>query len=63
MNVSWKDLNGNEHSMDTSIELDLQQPKCKYLLPCGICTLTIDNNTCHLLQGVKINDAKEEENT
>lgn len=52
----WKDMNGNEHVISDKILLSNQQPNCKYLLPCGICTLTSSLDTCYLLREVKKND-------
>lgn len=40
----------------TMVELKEQLPDCKYLFPCGICTLFPDNKTCRLLVEVKYND-------
>lgn len=54
--IEWTDSNGNIHSIDDRVELRLQQPNCKYLLPCGLCTLTSSLSTCYLLKGVKKND-------
>lgn len=48
--MEWKDMNGNNHVINNNIELSLQQPSCKYLLPCGICTLTSNMHTCSLLK-------------
>ena len=44
----WNDYNGNEHFVNDNI-LKLQQPECKYLLPCGICTLYPELKTCSLM--------------
>ena len=49
--MKWTDVNGNEHEVCESMDIRLQQPNCKYLLPCGLCTLTPENNTCALLRG------------
>ena len=54
--MRWKDYNGNVHEVSECMELSAQQPDCKFLLPCGICTLTSDMRTCDLLKGVKKND-------
>ena len=56
--MKWTDMNGIEHEICESMEISLQQPNCKYLLPCGVCTLTQGNFTCDLLRGK--NNAKEE---
>lgn len=47
--MKWKDFNGNEHVINENIQLDLQQPKCQYLLPCGVCTIDNTLRTCSLL--------------
>lgn len=54
----WKDYNGNEHFVSDNIELKLQQPNCKYLCPCGICSLLPDLKTCSMMIEVKKNDRK-----
>ena len=46
--MKWIDVNGNEHIINPHMELRMQQPNCKYLLPCGICTLFSDLHTCNL---------------
>lgn len=51
--IEWKDYNGNFHIINENTELKLQQPNCKYLLPCGLCTLHSDLHTCDLLKEVK----------
>lgn len=51
--MKWTDMNGKDHEICENIELRLQQPNCKYLLPCGICTLTSSLETCYLLRGKK----------
>ena len=51
--MKWIDANGNEHIIDPHMELQMQQPNCKYLLPCGLCTLLSDLHTCDLLKEVK----------
>lgn len=48
----WTDFNGNEHILSDKVALSLQQPDCKYLLPCGIYTLTSDLYTCALLKNI-----------
>lgn len=48
--MEWTDYNGNKHIVNTDVELSLQQPNCKYLLPCGICILTSRMDTCSLLK-------------
>lgn len=48
--IEWKDYNGNFHIINENVELKLQQPNCKYLLPCGLCTLHSDLHTCDLLK-------------
>lgn len=45
----WKDFNGNEHYVSDHIELKLQQPDCKYILPCGLCSLYPELKTCRLM--------------
>lgn len=47
----WIDMNGNTHKINEMISLSDQQPNCKHLLPCGICTLTSSLDTCYLLRG------------
>lgn len=49
----WKDCNGNEHEINDHIELKFQYPDCKYLLPCGICTLFGKYTTCNMLAVIK----------
>lgn len=49
--TEWKDMNGNGHIINNNMPLSMQQPNCKYLLPCGICMLTSEMNTCSLLRG------------
>lgn len=56
--MKWTDMNGKEHEVFEGVEIRLQQPNCKYLLPCGLCTLTPENYTCSLLRGK--NNGKEE---
>lgn len=56
MLIEWKDFNGNCHSITDNIALEMQQPRCKYLLPCGLCTLLPDLKTCSLLMEVKNED-------
>ena len=56
--MKWIDVNGNEHIINPHMELQMQQPNCKYLLPCGICTLFSDLHTCDILK-----EAKKNENT
>lgn len=51
--MKWTDMNGTEHEISENIELQLQQPRCKYLLPCGLCTLTSSLATCNLLKDPK----------
>lgn len=51
--MKWTDINGTEHEIIENIELQLQQPRCKYLLPCGLCTLTSSLVTCSLLKDPK----------
>lgn len=58
--IEWKDYNGNLHSIADNIELEMQQPRCKYLLPCGLCTLFTDLKTCSLLMEVKKNEDSDE---
>lgn len=53
----WKDFNGNEHSVNDCIEIKLQFPNCKYLLPCGLCTLYPELKTCRMLLKVGDNNA------
>lgn len=48
--MEWTDFNGNKHIVCTNVELKLQQPNCKYLLPCGLCILTSSLATCSLLK-------------
>lgn len=48
--MRWKDYNGTVHEISESIELSAQQPNCKFLLPCGICTLKSSLETCCLLK-------------
>ena len=47
--MKWRDINGNEHVINENVELLAQQPNCKYLLPCGICTMFSELRTCSLL--------------
>ena len=51
--IEWKDFNGNYHLIHENVVLQQQQPNCKYLLPCGLCTLLSDLHTCDLLKEVK----------
>ena len=57
--IEWKDYNGNWHSISDNIALEMQQPRCKYLLPCGLCTLLPDLKTCSLLREAKNEDTDE----
>lgn len=45
----WKDFNGNEHCVNECVDLKLQHPDCKYILPCGLCTLYPGLKTCRML--------------
>ncbi len=51
--MKWTDFNGTEHKISDNLELQLQQPNCQYLLPCGLCTLTSSLETCCLLKDPK----------
>lgn len=54
--MKWIDVNGNEHIINPHMELQMQQPNCKFLLPCGLCTLTSSLKTCCMLLEVKHED-------
>ena len=45
----WTDYNGIEHYANEKIEFKGQLPDCKYLLPCGMCTLFPEMKTCRLM--------------
>lgn len=57
--MKWTDMNGIEHEICPNIELRLQQPNCKYLLPCGLCTLTSSLETCYLLKDPKSSGSED----
>ena len=46
----WTDFNGNFHSISDYVALKMQQPNCKYLLPCGLCSLFPELKTCPLTE-------------
>lgn len=53
----WTDYNGNEHKTNDLFMLKDQLPDCKYILPCGLCSLYPELKTCVLMKyEVKDND-------
>ena len=45
----WTDFNGNEHYLNDHMEFKEQIPNCKYILPCGLCSLFPDLKTCRMM--------------